>query len=124
MRPVGDDEVPDLRARNPLRRPLPMWVRITATLVGAGVIPTSVLSGAATWVVKRAGRELTAEVREAQASIVKAQQTSDRLMAEQTAALLQSIELLKKDQAADRADIKAIKRLVSRKQPRTEAPAP
>lgn len=101
-----------------------MWVRITAVLLGAGVVPGSLLSGAATWVVKRAGRELTAEVREAQEAIVRAQQNSDRLMAQQTADMLQAIELLKKDQAVDRADIKAIKRLVSRKQPRTEAPAP
>src|ERR1700755_86709 len=77
---LGEDEdpgVPDLRAKNPLRRPLTKVVREVATLIGALVAIGGYALGGGRWLIKNAGIAKTSDIAAVVAPLSESIKTSD-----------------------------------------------
>jgi len=116
---VEDDEpgVPDLRAKNPLRRPLTKTVKEVATLIGALVAIGGYALGGGRWLLKQADIAKKADIAAANAPIVESIKTSDRQRAKDKAEIKAELKAAQDERHALATSVQDIKRALRKMRP-------
>jgi len=110
----ADAGVPDLRAKNPLRRPLSRTVKEIATLIGALTAISGYLLGGGRWLIKWADLARTADIAAAVAPLTASIKTSDEQRAADKTEFKAQMKAMLDEQRATAASVQEIKRVVKR----------
>ena len=121
----GDEEptpsnVPDLRPKNPLRRPLTKTVKELAVLIGAAATIFGYVAGAGKLLIRWAGIATTTDIQAANMPLLKRMDIRDELDAKDKAAMTAKLDAIKASADTTSAAVARIeKRRRAPSQPRT-----